>query len=46
MYNEPQVERYAAFGAFEDYATAGNGNALIGTDGRISALGVLYATTV
>jgi hypothetical protein len=46
MYNEPLVERYAAFGALESWASAGNGNALIDTTGHISALGVLYATTV
>jgi hypothetical protein len=45
MYNNPQVERYAAFGAFLDWAREGNSNALVTTDGRISELGRLYATT-
>lgn len=45
MYNNPQVERYAAFGAFLDWAAEGNSNALVTTDGRISELGRLYATT-
>jgi hypothetical protein len=46
MHNEPLVERYAAFGALESWASAGNGNALIDSTGHISALGELYATTV
>lgn len=45
MYNEPQVERYAAFGSFTSWAASGNTNALMDGDGHINDLGRLYATT-
>ncbi|KAJ9114793.1 hypothetical protein QFC24_007103 [Naganishia onofrii] len=45
MYNEPRVERYAAFGSFTSWAASGNTNALMDGDGHINDLGRLYATT-
>ncbi|KAJ9092826.1 hypothetical protein QFC21_006702 [Naganishia friedmannii] len=45
MYNEPRVERYAAFGSFTSWAASGNTNALMDGDGHINDLGRLYAST-
>lgn len=45
MYNEPHVERYAAFGSLKTWAAQGNSNALMDSEGHINALGELYATS-
>ncbi|KAJ9096959.1 hypothetical protein QFC20_006319 [Naganishia adeliensis] len=45
MYNEPLVERYAAFGTLKSWGAAGYPSALMDSDGHITDLGRLYATT-
>lgn len=44
MYNEPLVERYAAFGTLKSWGSAGYAGALMDSDGYINDLGRLYAT--
>ncbi|KAI5449363.1 hypothetical protein NCC49_004768 [Naganishia albida] len=45
MYNEPLVERYAAFGTLKSWGLAGYAGALMDSDGHINDLGRLYATS-
>lgn len=44
MYNEPLVERYAAFGTLKSWGASGYPSALMDSDGHITDLGRLYAT--